>query len=81
MVSSYLENDTLSEQELDTLRSLLLGKTEKRKRRRKTKKEENNLSAFISRFLICNVFICLFTLIHFYGKVGTSQISLPSYAV
>ncbi len=37
MVSSYLENDTLSEQELDTLRSLLLGKP-KKKEKKKNKK-------------------------------------------
>lgn len=37
MVSSYLENDTLSKQELDTLRSLLLGKP-KKKEKKKNKK-------------------------------------------
>ena len=48
MLSAYLENDNLSETELNDLRSLLA---------RKKDKGANNLAQFAIRFLICNFFI------------------------
>ena len=48
MLSAYIENDRLSETEIDTLRSLLS---------KRSKKEEINVANFMIRFLICNVFI------------------------
>ena len=48
MLSAYIENDRLSETEIDTLRSLLS---------KRSKKEVINMADFMIRFLICNVFI------------------------
>ena len=48
MLSAYIENDRLSETEIDTLRSLLS---------KRSKKEAINVADFMIRFLICNVFI------------------------
>lgn len=48
MLSAYIENDKLSEDEIDTLRSILSNKT---------KKETVNVADFTIRFLICNLFI------------------------
>ena len=49
MVSAYIENDKLSESELDTLACFF---------RRNRKKEENNMADFMIRFLICNILLC-----------------------
>lgn len=48
MLSAYIENDRLSETEIDALRSLLS---------KRSKKEAINVADFMIRFLICNVFI------------------------
>lgn len=48
MLSAYIENDRLSETEIDTLRSLLS---------KRHQKEAINVANFMIRFLICNVFI------------------------
>ena len=45
MLSAYIENDRLSETEIDTLRSLLS---------KRHQKEAINVANFMIRFLICN---------------------------